>query len=763
MARNVTIAPYGTKTGDGLGTYRSHRAAQAVLVALLLGLWPAAGRAASGVAEDAPGAFAYLHSADGGATFAPLELQDQDAPVGITHVAAEDRTVHAVFDSGDNNDAPRQIRYRRSTDGGTSFAASRRLDVLDDQGTPADGDSSESDLDAEGDHVAVAWEDDRLLPGGGVDPCCERGHPAENPADENRDDVFWSASTDGGGSFSVPRNLSDSPAVHNRDPDVALDGKLVAIVYEGEDVIGHSQTDADDILLQVSTDGGATFSGERNLTMAVGGGQAEPAVDTTGDAIHVVYRDQQEVPGTPGGGGTGDGADDSADDIGDPEEVTHLGYARLAGDGSSPSEPVLLPGPEAEFPAVIALGHTVHVVACAVADDDDPQATPDLLYWRGTDDGRATKFTGPRVLARPAGCNKPAIDGAGDDLHIAVRAEDPGLDHEVWYLRSSDGGATFGRARNVSNNPMASGDPSVSVSVDSRGKAVHLSWNDQTVFQFALRSGQRLPLDDGDDEWFDDEDVVQYTGQAYRMVIDGSDVGLAGFAIDSLARLSPFDYVLSFTEPGEIPGVGPVDDSDLVLFTATKLGGATTGKFSLWFDGSDVGLDEDGEDIDAVDVVQNLDPKTGAASTVDVYFSTADAATTAAGTSGRDEDILVCRAVTTGGDSACAGTALAFDGSAVGLSGGGEGVDAFSFDGVGPGQDDEKYSSYYSTTGDFSVDGAQGHGSDALECFHPSATPAAGEPLAECGRSAIPLLKVFDGAENFVVGNITALEFPYKA
>jgi hypothetical protein len=537
---------------------------------------------------------------------------------------------------------------------------------------------------------------------------------------------------------------------------VALDGNLVAIVYEGEDVIGHSQTDADDVLFQVSTDGGATWSGERNLTVAVGGGQAEPAVERTADAIHVVYRDQQEVPGTPGGG-TGDGADDA----GDPEEVSHLGYIRLAHDGSSPGTPVLLPGPEAEFPAVVALGHTVHVVACAVADDDDPHATPDLLYWRGTDDGRTTRFAAPRVLARPAGCNKPAIDGTGDDLHIAVRAEDPGLDHEIWYLRSSDGGASFGRARNVSNNPMASGD--ASVSVDPDGGAVHLSWNDHTVFQFALRSGQRLPLDDGDDEWFDDEDVIQYTGRAYRMVVDGSDVGLAGFAIDSLARLSPFEYLLSFTEPGEVPGVGLVDDSDLVLFTATKLGGATTGEFSPWFDGSDVGLDEDGEDIDAVEVVQNLDPTTGAVRSVDMYFSTADAATTAAGTSGRDEDVLVCRGVTTGGESACTSMELAFDGSAVGLSGGGEGVDAFSFDGVGPGQDDEKYSSYYSTTGDFSVDGAQGHGSDALECFHPSATPAADAPLADCGRSAVPLLKVFDGAANFVVGNITALEFPYKA
>jgi hypothetical protein len=284
------------------------------------------------------------------------------------------------------------------------------------------------------------------------------------------------------------------------------------------------------------------------------------------------------------------------------------------------------------------------------------------------------------------------------------------------------------------------------------------------VFLFALGSGQQLPLEDGDNGSFADDDVIQYTGQAYRMVLDGSDVGLNRFAIDSLARLSDFEFVLSFTEPGELPGVGPVDDSDLVLFTAERLGETTTGTFSPYFDGSDISLTDPGEDIDAVEVVQNLDPGSGAGSGVDLYFSLDGAFATADGTSGQNEDIVVCRGSTTGPDSACTATEIALDGSDVGLDGNDENLDAFSFDGVGPGIGDEKFSSYYSTIGDFAVPArARGESSDTLECFHPGAEPAVTNPLADCGRSSVPLLKVFDGKANSVVRNITALEFPFPA
>lgn len=404
----------------------------------------------------------------------------------------------------------------------------------------------------------------------------------------------------------------------------------------------------------------------------------------------------------------------------------------------------------------------MHVVACDNRNEDDPLDTADLLYWRGTDDGTTTTFGPPAVLASPEfKCDKPAIDGRGDDLHIVVGVEDGGLEADVWYFGSDNGGDDFEGPRNLSNNPLESIDPSVSVDPEDH-EEVHLSWTDKSVFLFAVKYSDELPLEEGDDRHFANEDVIQYTGGAYRLILDGSDVGLHRFRIDALARLSESEFVLSFTEPGSVRGLGWVDDSDLVLFTAESLGENTSGEFSRWFDGSDVGLSRSGEDIDAAEVVVNVDPDTEEVTTADLYFSTTGSFTTSDGTSGKDEDVVVCRGVQTGPDSACTEIEIGFDGSTKGLTRIGEDVDAFSFDGVGPGLDDEKFFSYYSTTGDVSVPTASGGDSDVLQCFHPEAVPAADDPLAECGGPGVPLLKAFDGNANRLGGDLMAVDIPFK-
>ncbi|HET9771900.1 MAG TPA: sialidase family protein, partial [Acidimicrobiia bacterium] len=527
---------------------------------------------------------------------------------------------------------------------------------------------------------------------------------------------------------------------------------LVAIAYEGRDADEDEEapsppTDARDLYFRASTDAGASFGPEVAVTPMVPGDQDEASVAIDGaGTVHVAYQDVQFV--------------DEAVDY--DEELNRIGYVRSPDAGVTFSEPVLLPGDrQASAPNVLVVGDTVHVVACDDRNEDDPADTADLLYWRGTDDGTTTTFGPPTVLARPEfKCDKPKIDGVGDDLHLAVGVEVGGLETDIWYFRSDNGGDGFEGPRNLSDNPLESVDPTVSVDpADSTD--VHVSWTDKTVFLFASNGGL-LPLEEGGLQEIANEDVVQYTGGAYRVVLDGSDVGLQPFRIDAMARLSDSEFVLSFTEPGPVPGVGEVDDSDLVLFTADTLGEHTSGTFSAWFDGSDVNLLHPSEDVDAADVVVNSDPDTGETTTVDLYFSTSGAFTTADGTTGKDEDVVACRGLTTGPDSACAAVDIAFDGSRRGLTEPGEDVDAFSFDGVGPGLDDEKFVSFYSTAGDFSIPSASGTGGDMLQCFHPEAEPAAENPLAECGGDGLPLLKTFDGVINVLGGGLTALEIPYK-
>ena len=191
----------------------------------------------------------------------------------------------------------------------------------------------------------------------------------------------------------------------------------------------------------------------------------------------------------------------------------------------------------------------------------------------------------------------------------------------------------------------------------------------------SIDGSEKLPAVGGGRISVQNEDVVLYDASedAYQLVFDGSDVGLANAEIDALAVLGDGDLVLSFQADEKVPGVGKVDDSDLVRFTG-DLGSDTGGAFSVFLDGSDIGLDHADEDVDAIEVRDG-----------DIYLSTTGAFSARSGrhrASGDDEDVFVCRQAHTGGQSACGGLDVVFDGSGARLTQGGEDVDAFSLAGA---------------------------------------------------------------------------------
>ncbi len=73
------------------------------------------------------------------------------------------------------------------------------------------------------------------------------------------------------------------------------------------------------------------------------------------------------------------------------------------------------------------------------------------------------------------------------------------------------------------------------------------------------------------------------------MTFDGSDVGVGKPRVDAAAWLDA-DSIS-----------GPVDDSDIVQFDFTSFGANTAGTFSLYFDGSDVGLTDPKADVTALE------------------------------------------------------------------------------------------------------------------------------------------------------------------
>ncbi|RPJ27589.1 MAG: hypothetical protein EHM33_07475 [Chloroflexi bacterium] len=169
---------------------------------------------------------------------------------------------------------------------------------------------------------------------------------------------------------------------------------------------------------------------------------------------------------------------------------------------------------------------------------------------------------------------------------------------------------------------------------------------------------------------FEATSLGNVTSGTFSMYFDGSDVGLSTSSenIDSLSLLPDGRLLISTTGNPSVPNLTTGRDEDILTFTPTSLGDATSGSWSMYFDGSDVGLGEtSAEDVDALDVTANGN----------VYLSTLGNFLVN-GLSGADEDVFLCMPASVGDVTACNyAPVLYFDGSTWGLTS--NDVDAFKF------------------------------------------------------------------------------------
>ena len=200
---------------------------------------------------------------------------------------------------------------------------------------------------------------------------------------------------------------------------------------------------------------------------------------------------------------------------------------------------------------------------------------------------------------------------------------------------------------------------------------------------------------------FNDEDIVamELATGAISIYLDGSDVGLTtnGADIDAFTILNDGTILMSFQGTPTLSGLGTVDDSDIIRFIPTSLGDNTSGTFTLYFDGSDVGLANNSEDIDALTILDDGR----------ILISTRGSVSVP-GVSGNDEDLLAFTPNTLG--SFTSGSwAMYFDGSDVGLGGvGSEDINSVKVDADG--------NIYLSTIGNFAVTGLNGDAADIFVC-----------------------------------------------
>jgi hypothetical protein len=257
--------------------------------------------------------------------------------------------------------------------------------------------------------------------------------------------IWYRRSTDGGASFGSTVNLSNTSAT-TFEPAIAASGNNVYVVW-----VESSGGSVWDILYRRSTDGGASFGSIVNLTENTAADGEETAIAASGNNVYVVWSDFST--------GTADilykKSTNGGTSFGDTKNLSNTA-------GSS------------REPAVAVSGNNVYVVW---RERDSTSGNQEILYRRSTNGG--ANFSGAVNLSNSTGLSQlPAIAASGNNVYVVWQDDSlvPGTS-DILYKKSTNGGASFGDTKNLSNNAGNSGSPAIAAS----GNNVYVVWHDNTT------------------------------------------------------------------------------------------------------------------------------------------------------------------------------------------------------------------------------------------------------------------------------------------
>jgi Neuraminidase (sialidase) len=261
-------------------------------------------------------------------------------------------------------------------------------------------------------------------------------------------EIFYKQSTDGGANWSAPKRLSWTAGTSSV-PVIAVDSNNhIHVVWSDSIVVWSEENPGNgEIFYKKSTDGGANWSTKR-LTWT-SGSSSSPAIDLdSNNHIHIIFFDD-----TPGN-----------------LEIFHKKSTDGGTNWSAPKRLTWNTGNS--YSPTIAVDSNNHIHAAWM---DETPGNFEIFYKQSTDGG--ANWSAPKRLTwNTSSSGSPAIAFDSNNYIHVVLQNDTYVEAEIFYKRSTDGGANWSTKRLTWNSGSST---SPDITIDSNNH-IHVVWDDST-------------------------------------------------------------------------------------------------------------------------------------------------------------------------------------------------------------------------------------------------------------------------------------------
>jgi len=328
--------------------------------------------------------------------------------------------VHLVW--ADYWDGNFEICHKKSTDGGSNWTATKRLTW-----TEKDSKGPSLDIDSLG-HLHVVWWD----------------------ATPGNYELYYKRSTDGGANWTANKRLTWTSG-DSYGPQIAVDDSDYLHIVWYDVTTGTGQ-----IYHKKSSDGGDTWSTNKRLTWTSDySGQPAIALGASGH-LHVVW--DKSLPGD--------------------REVYYKKSTDGGGTWTTSRRLTWNTGNSAETDIAVDPSGYLHLVWC----DYTPGVYPEIYYKKGT--GGGSTWTPSQRLTWISGTSSLPAVAVTSSGHVYVVWEDRTSGNiEIYYKKSTDGGADWTASKRLTWTPSYSEDVAIATASLSD---VHVVWADEAPGNYEI-------------------------------------------------------------------------------------------------------------------------------------------------------------------------------------------------------------------------------------------------------------------------------------